>query len=176
MHEFKLLTLAVLTLSVGLAADHPITISGGSPLTIEHDKWDPNPPDDRHLGSTFHDFVTRVAVTTTNGASKPIVFSSEQLDIDLTYGGIHLTVTTDSKGQNPVLQLLGSTSFKKDFHPSANQFVSNIGASSIHIDTLTVKKAGVPQPLILAPDGHTVIVICYGQPDDSSLPECRAKP
>lgn len=173
MHAFKLMALSMLTLAVGLAADHPITISGGSPLTIEHDSWDPNPPDDQHRGSTFRDYVTRVVIASDSGAIAPIEFKKERLELELTYGTIQLNVVTGRNGQDPVVTVDPKTSFTKHFHPDGNKVVSNVDGPPVQ--GLTVKKAGNPQTLLPAPSGHTVIVICYGPPDGSSLPECQAR-
>jgi hypothetical protein len=158
MRTLKFMALSMLTLAVGMAADHPITVSGGSPLRSEHDSW--NQQDDHTLGTTVHgNTVTRVEVTSASGALPPIVFNGEMLELHLTYGAIHLTVTTDATGHDPVVKVDSKTSLKKHFRrKDATAFESVANAASIQ--ELTLQKAGASQDLGSV-SGHTVIVIHY---------------
>jgi hypothetical protein len=158
MHTLKFLALSMLTLAVGLAADHPITISGGSPLRIEHDSW--NRKDDHTLGTAVHgNTISRVEVTSASGALPPIVFNGEMLELHLTYGAIHLTVLTDPQGHDPIVKFDNKTSLKKHFRKKdATAFESVENAASVQ--ELTLRKAGAPQDLGSV-SGHTVIVIHY---------------
>lgn len=158
MHTLKFLALSMLTLSVGIAADHPITIAGGSPLTIHHDSW--NPQDDQTLGSAVHDnTVTRVEVTSASGSLPTIFFKGEQLELHLTYGAIQVTVTTDQNGHDPVVKVDSNTSLKKHFHKKdANTFESVKQNASVQ--GLTLRQGGADKPLGPV-SGHTVIIIHY---------------
>jgi hypothetical protein len=158
MHTLKFLTLSMLTLAVGLAADHPITVSGGSPLRIEHDSW--KHKDDHTLATSIHgNTVTRVEVTSASGTLPPIVFNGEMLELHLTYGAIHLTVMTDAQGHDPVVKVDSKTSLKKHFRKKdAAAFESMENAASVQ--ELTLQKAGTAQDLGSV-SGHTVIVIHY---------------
>jgi hypothetical protein len=156
MHMLRFLTLSMLTLAVGLAADHPIIISGGSPLVLDHDSW--NQRDDQNLGSTASGTVTSIEVTSNGHAFPPIVFKGEALDLHLTYGSIQLTVATDGQGHNPLVAVDSKTSFKKHFNHTGTQFVSKQKSASIQ--GLRILKAGIdqtPGPI----SNHTVIVIHY---------------
>ncbi len=158
MHTLKFLALSVLTLSVGLAADHPIIISGGSPLRVEHDSW--NRKDDHTLATSVHgNTVSRVEVTSASGTLPPIVFNGEQLELQLTYGAIHLTVLTDPQGHDPVVRFDSKTSIEKHFRKKdAAAFESVESASSVQ--ELVLKKSGASQDLGSV-SGHTVITIHY---------------
>lgn len=167
MRALNFVALSMLTLSVGLAADHPIIISNDSPLKIEHDQWKQN--DDQHLGTNDHnDNVARVAISSAGKALPPINFKHEMLKLDLDYGNLHLTVTTGANGQDPVLTI--NKSFKNDFQRQNNRFVSNDSSSAIA--NVTVQKAGVKQDVapVVWP---SKITICYGTPDNTSVPECQ---
>lgn len=157
MHTLKFLALSALTLSVGLAADHPIIVSGGSPLRIEHDSW--NRKDDHTLATTVHGKVNRVEVTSASGAVPPIVFNGEMLELHLTYGAIHLTVLTDPQGQDPVVKFDNKTSLKKHFHRKDAAAYESV-ESAASVQDLVLKKAGASQDLGSV-SGHTVIVIHY---------------
>ncbi len=167
MRTLNFLALSMLTLSVGLAGDHPIIISNDSPLKIEHDKWKQN--DDQHLGSKIHDSVTRVAISSAGKALPPINFNHEMLTLDLNYGDLHLTVTTGANGQDPVLTI--NKSVKNDFQLQKNAFVSNDKSSTID-KKVTVLKANADQGVsdVLEPSR---ITICYGKPTPASLDECK---
>lgn len=139
-------------------ADHPIIISGGSPLRIQHDSW--HPQDDHTLGTGVHaNTVTRVEVISDAGALPTIFFKGEQLELQLTYGDIHLNVSTDKNGQKPVVQFDGETSLKKHFRQKdahTHESVKDDGS----VQDLALRQGGVDQPLG-ALSGHTEIVIHY---------------
>ncbi len=157
MQLLKFMTLSMLTLAVGMAADHPIIISGGSPLRIQHDSW--NPRDDQTLGTALHtNTVTRVEVKSDAGSSV-ITFSGEPLDLRLTYGPIHLTLTTDPHGHDPVLQVDQKTSLKKHFRRKDDATFESV-RSGDSIKGVTLLKAGADQHLDPV-SGHTEIVIHY---------------
>ena len=146
----------MLTLSVGLAADHPIIISGGSPLVLEHDSW--HQRDNQDLGTDIDGTVTSIEVTSNGQAFPAIAFKSEQIEVHLTYGTIQVSVATDGEGHHPIVTVDSSTSLKKHFSRKGAQFVSK--QSSASIQGLSILKAGVeqaPSPI----SGHTVIVIHY---------------
>jgi hypothetical protein len=148
----------MLTVAVGLAADHPITISGGSPLRLQHDSWDQK--DDRTLGSKVHDSsVTAVEISSDAGALPAIAFNGEPLELHLTYGTIKLTITTGPKGEDPTIQVDEHTSLKKHFRRRDNNTFESV-KSNATIQGLTVSKGGAAQSLG-AISGHTVIVIRY---------------
>jgi len=156
MRMLKLMALLTLTLAVGVAADHPITVSGGSPLRLVHDNW--NPMDDHTLGSKVHtNTVGQVQVTSDGSKPVTIGFNGQQLEINLTYGSLQVNIITNKKGHDPVLKITGS--FHNDFHRvDANTFESNVSDASIQ--GVTVAKAGVAQnigPL----SGHIVIAVSY---------------
>jgi hypothetical protein len=156
MHMLRFLTLSMLTLAVGLAADHPIIISGGSPLVLDHDSW--NQRDDQNLGSTVPAAVTSIEVTSNGQAFPPIVFNGEALDMHLNYGTIQLTVVTDGQGHNLLVAVDSKTSLKKHFSHKGTQFVSKQNGASLQ--GLSILKAGAdqtPSPI----SNHTVIVIHY---------------
>jgi hypothetical protein len=154
----NLMTLSLLTLAVGLAADHPIIISGGSPLRIQHDNW--NPMDDQTLGTILHtNTVTRIEVKSSSGTPDPIVFNSEQVELRFTYGGILVTVTTDQNGHDPLVAVDQKTSFKKHFRRKDPATFESVKANA-SIQGLTVLKAGIDQHLGVV-TGHTEIVIHY---------------
>ena len=156
MHTLKFLALSMLTLSVSLAADHPITISGGSPLVFDHDSWQQR--DDHDLGSAVAGTVTGIDVTSNGHAFPRIVFKGEQLELHLRYGTIQVTVATDSEGHNAIVTVDNSTSLKKHFSHKGTQFVSKQNGASIQ--DLSILKAGVdqaPSPITK----HTEIVIHF---------------
>ncbi len=156
MRTLKFVALSMLTLAVGLAADHPITISGGSPLTVEHDSW--KQKDDHTLGTAVKGTVTRIDVTSNGHVFDSIVFNGERLDLHLTYGAIQLAVTTDAQGRNPAVTVDSETSLKKHFSHQGNQFVSK--QSGAAVQGLTILKADADQtPSPIA--NHTVIVIHF---------------
>jgi len=156
MHTLKFLGLAALTLSVGLAADHPIIISGGSPLTIEHDSW--NQKDDQNLTSAVTGTVTRIEVTSNGKTFDPIPFKGEQVELRLTYGAIQLAVITDSQGQNPLVTFDAKTSLKKHFNHSGNKFISRKDSGGIEgLSILRVGTDVTPGPI----SNHTMIVIHF---------------
>ena len=156
MHTLKFMALSMLTLSLGLAADHPIIISGGSPLTIEHDSW--NQRDDQDLGTTVTGTVTRIDVTSNGKTFDPILFKGEQLELHLTFGAIQLTVVTDSAGQNPLVTFDSKTSLKKHFSRKGNQYISKKNSSSIQgFSILKVGADQTPSPI----SNHTQIVIHF---------------
>ena len=157
MHTLKFIALSLLTISVGLAADHPITIAGGSPLRIEHDSW--HRQDDHTLGTSVHGMVRSVEITSASGVLPPIVFNGEQLELHLTFGAIHLTVITDPQGHDPVVRFDNKTSLKKHFRKKdATAFESVESAASVQ--ELVLNKGGVSQD-VGSISGHTVIVIHY---------------
>ena len=89
-------------------ADHPITISNGSPLILEHDSWDWDPQRHRRVGTAVHDAVTSVSVTSNGRDFGSIPFTNEPLSIHLTYvktsgGTIGLSLVTLPNGTHPVL-------------------------------------------------------------------------
>ena len=156
MYTLKFLALSVLTLAVGLAADHPITISGGSPLTIEHDSW--NEKDDQNLTSTVTGTVTRIDVTSNGKTFDPILFKGEQVELHLTYGAIQLAVITDSQGQSLLVTFDGKTSLKKHFNRNGHQFISKKDSGGIQ--SLSILRVGAdvtPKPI----SNLTVIVIHF---------------
>jgi hypothetical protein len=156
MRTLKFVALSVLTLAVGLAADHPITVSGGSPLILDHDSWDRK--DDYTLGTTVPgNTVTYIDGTTDGRPFGPIDVKGQPLNLSLTFGAIKLTVTIDQHGQ-PVVAVDSNTSLSNDFTRNGNQFVSNDTKSSIQ--GLAIIVAGVdktPSPIA----NHTVIRIHY---------------
>jgi hypothetical protein len=154
MYTLKFLALSMLTMAVGLAADHPITISAGSPLTIEHDSW--NQKDDQNLASAATGTVTRIEVTSNGKTFDPILFKGEQVELHLTCGAIQLAVITDSQGQNPLVTFDSKTSLKKHFNHNGNQFISKKNGGAIQ--SLSILRVGAdvtPSPI----SNHTVIVI-----------------
>jgi hypothetical protein len=158
MHTLKFMALSMLTLAVGLAADHPITIAGGSPLRVEHDSW--HRKDDRTLATSVHgNTVSRVEVTSASGTLPPIVFNGEQLELHLTYGAIQLTVLTDPQGHDPVVRFDDKTSLKKHFRKKDSAAFESV-ESAASVQDLVLKKCGASQDLG-AVSGHTVIVIHY---------------
>ena len=157
MRMLKLMSLWMLTLAVSMAADHPIIISGGSPLRLQHDRW--NPQDDQTLATLHGNTVTRVEVKSDGGAATPIVFRGERLDLRLTYGSIELTVTTDQNGHDPVVKVDKKTSLKKHFHRKDDATFESVRSDG-SIQGVSIQKAGANQPLG-AVSGHTEIVIHY---------------
>jgi|ERR1700690_2813133 len=157
MRILKFLALSALTISVSLAADHPITISGGSPLRVEHDSW--NRKDDHTLATSVHGTVRSVEVTSASGGLQPIVFNGEMLELHLTFGTIHLTVLTDPQGQDPVVRFDVKTSLKKHFRKKDATAFESV-ASDGSVQELVLKKGGASQDLG-AISGHTVITIHY---------------
>jgi hypothetical protein len=154
----KFISLWTLALAVSMAADHPIIISGGSPLRIQHDSW--NVQDDQTLATALHgNTVTRVEVKSDGGVAAPIVFNGERLDLRLTYGTIHLKLTTDQNGHDPVLKVDKKTSLKKHFHRTDDATFDSV-RSDASIQGLTIRKAGAGQP-VGSVSGHTEIVIHY---------------
>ena len=139
-------------------ADHPIIISGGSPLRIRHDSWHPH--DDRTLGSGVRaNTVTRVDVMSDAGTLPTIFFKGQQLDLHLSYGDIHLDVNTNPNGQEPVVKFDGKTSLKAHFRKKdahTHESVKDDGA----VQNLVLRQGGVDMPLG-AVSGHTEIVIHY---------------
>jgi len=158
MRMLKFMSLWMLTLAVGMATDHPIIISGGSPLRIQHDSW--NAQDDQTLATALHgNTVTRVEVKSDGGVAAPIVFNGEWLDLLLTYGTIHLTVTTDQNGHDPVVKVDKKTSLKKHFHRTDDATFESVRSDGT-IRGVTIRKAGANQQLGSV-SGHTEIVIHY---------------
>ena len=156
MYTLKFLALSVLTMAVGLAADHPITISGGSPLTIEHDSW--NEKDDQNLTSAVTGTVTRIDVTSNGKTFDPILFKGEQVELHLSYGAIQLAVITDSQGQSLLVTFDGKTSLKKHFNRNGHQFISKKDSGGIQgLSILRVGADVTPKPI----SNHTVIVIHF---------------
>jgi len=172
MRTLNIFALSMLTLSVGLAADHPITISNDSPLTLGHDRWKPR--DDHNLDSGITDTVRRVAIWSDGGGPWLLNFSGEPFTLDLDYGPTHLTVTANN-GKAAVVTVDPQTSFHNHFTIKNNQYVSNNSSDSIQ--SVIVTKAGVDQH---APSAQPAglkrpykITICYGTPTSKSLPECK---
>jgi hypothetical protein len=154
----KFMSLWMLALAVSMAADHPIIISGGSPLRLQHDSW--NVQDDQTLATTLHgNTVTRVEVKSDGGAAAPIVFHGEPLDLGLTYGAIHLTVATDQNGHDLVVKVDKKTSLKKHFRRTDDATFESVRSDG-SMRGLTIRKAGAGQPLGSI-SGHTEIVIHY---------------
>ena len=111
-------------------ADHPITISNGSPLILEHDSWDWDPQHHRRLGTAVHDAVTGVKVTSDGQDLGSVPFNNEQLSIHLTYsktsgGTIGLDLVTLPDGTHPVLSVDVNSSLASDFSRNGHRFVSN---------------------------------------------------
>ena|ERR1017187_6393728 len=173
MHKLNLLVLSMLTLSVGLAADHPITISGGSPLTISHESW--KSIDKHNLGSNLLEHVHRVVVQwdtdTGHHSWKKDFQQGERLDVSLTYGTVQLSVAAnhDNAGQSIVVTSTNK-SFPDDFQQNGNDFVRNETGATVA--NVTVKKNN--NDLNVPPfSGHADIKICYGTPDNKSPVECQ---
>jgi hypothetical protein len=155
---FKSMPLWMLTLAVSMAADHPIIISGGSPLRIQHDSW--NARDDQTLATALHgNTVTRVEVKSDGGTPEPIVFHGERLVLRLTYGPIRLTVTTDQNGHDPVVKVDPKTSFQKHFRRTNDATFESLRSDG-SIQGVSILKAGAGQSLGPV-SGHTEIVIHY---------------
>ena len=175
MRTLKFMALSMLTLTVGLAADHPITIAGGSPLTISHEKW--KSIDKHNLGSKLTYHVHRVVVqwTTVPDTGHHSWWEDfqqgERLDLSLTYGTVQLSVAAnhDNTGQSIVVTTTNK-SFPDDFQPNGNDYVRDEPGAKV--TNVTVKKnnndLGVP-PF----SGHTQITFCYGTPDKKSPTECQ---
>ncbi len=158
MRMLKFMVLSALTLAVGLAADHPLIISGGSPLRIQHDSWAPQ--DDQTLASAAKGgTVTRVEISTNAGSVETIFFNGEKLELSLSYGSIGVTVTTDDKGHNPVLKLDSKTSLKQHFHKVDDATFESVSAKG-SFKNLTLTKGGTAQKLGKI-TGHTEITVHY---------------
>ena len=126
-------------------ADHPITISNGSPLILEHDSWDWDPQRHRRVGTAVHDAVTSVSVTSNGRDFGSIPFTNEPLSIHLTYvktsgGTIGLSLVTLPNGTHPVLTVDDKSSLAGDFGRNGHQFVSN---EHVAITGLTIRKGAV---------------------------------
>jgi hypothetical protein len=134
-------------------ADHPITISNGSPLMLDHDSWNWDTEDDRHLGTTVHhNTVTLVTLTSNGNNVGSIPFNGEPLSIHVTYskasrGAIVLDVVTLPNGRDPVLTVDPNSSLSRDFTRNGTQFVSN---DHVTITGLTIKKGAAD----VTPAGH----------------------
>jgi len=172
MRTLTFLGLSMLTLSLGLAADHPITISGGTPLTISHERW--KAIDKHNVGSNLPpDHVHRVVVQgdtdTGHQAWKSDFQPGERLDLSLTYGTVQLTVAANHiAGQDIVVTT--NKSFPDDFQQNGNDFVRN--ETGAKVTNVTVKKNN--NGLNIPPfSGHADITICYGTPDNKSPVECQ---
>jgi hypothetical protein len=168
MRMLNLFALSMLTLSVGLAADHPITISNDSPLTLGHDSW--KPINDQQVSSSVTDTVRRVAVSSDTTGPWLLNFNGEAFTLDLDYGSTHLTVTANN-GKAAVVTVDPNTSFQKHFDFKNNQYISKNPNATI--TNVTVKKAGVDQHAPPAFLGANKITVCYGKPTSKSLPECK---
>ena len=126
-------------------ADHPITISNGSPLVLEHDSWDWDPRHHRRLGTAVHHAVTHVNVESKGLDLGSIPFNTEQLSIHLTYakasgGTLALDLVTLPNGTHPVLTVDDNTSLADHFGRNGHRFVSN---EHVSITGLTIKKGAV---------------------------------
>jgi len=169
MRMLNFLALSMLTLSVGLAADHPIIISNGSPLTIEHNSW--KPIDDNHLGSSVTDTVTRVVIAS-NASPKPrrFDFNQEKLTLTLTYGTVNLTVTANDDDNRQGIVVTTNKSFGHDFQRNGNQYVRDEPGAAIA--KVSVKQGNAPLATIDVTE-PTKITICYGTPTGNSVTECK---
>ncbi len=142
-------------------ADHPITISNGSPLIIEHDRWEWDPRHHRRLGTALHDAVTRVKVASKGRDLASIPLNSEQLSIHLTYakasgGTIALDLVTLPNGTHPVLTVDDNTSLADHFGRDGHRFISN---EHVSITGLTIKKGAADvTPAGPFPDAATVTI------------------
>ncbi len=156
MHALKFPALLMLALAVGMAADHPIIISGGSPLRIQHDSWDQK--DDQTLASSFHGTVTSVEVKSDKG-TQFIMFTGQQLDLRLAFGKIGVSVLTDANGHDPVLKVDAKTSLQKHFQRTDPATFESHEANAA-IRNVTLLKGGADQRIPRV-GGHTEVVIHY---------------
>jgi hypothetical protein len=146
------------TLAAAMAADHPIIISGGSPLVIQHDGWDT--PDDHTLVSRFpSNTVTSIVVTSADGKSQTFQFNQEQCELSLTYGATSVDLTTNPRGRALRLKLDDRSFFSKHFRRKDSRTFESL-RSDAAIQGLKIVKAGTEQPV--GPlSGHVEIVVHY---------------
>jgi hypothetical protein len=168
MHTLKFMALSMLTLAVGLAADHPITIAGGSPITMEHDNW--YRINDHNLGSNIKDIATKVVIASEASTTPTTIpLDGEKLKLTFGYGTDKLTVKANHKNGKEVV-VTTKKSLANDFQQNNHQYVRDEPGASI---TNVAVQKGTASPTPVPVSGHTKITICYGAPDGSSVAECK---
>jgi hypothetical protein len=153
------LWVAALAAAPVYAVDHPIIISGGSPLVVQHDEWVGGGDD--HSLATKQDNATVTSVEVKLGSEAPriIPFNKQRCEISLRYGTIGLNVSTNANGQVLRIRTDGATFFSKRFRRRDKGTYESL-VSDQHIDRVRILKAGADQG-IPAYSGHVELVIHY---------------
>ena len=142
-----------------MTEDSPITISGGSPLTIEaSENW--SVAGDSEIAHPHGaKRVTGVDVTLPGGTPRSVAFAGERCEIEVAYGPLAVAAFTGPGGKG--LRVRTSPHRLADHfdQPDGKRFVTRITDGSI--TAVAVKKNGSPEPGIAAAPGHTTIVIHY---------------
>ena len=141
------------------AVDHPIIISGGSPLRIQQEEW-VGESDDQSL-ATKYDNATVTSVEVKLGSETPriIRFNKERCEVSLRYGKISLNIRSDANGHALRIRTDSATYFSKRFRRRDKGTYESL-VSDQHIDRIKVLKAGSDQQ-IPAFSGHVELVIHY---------------
>jgi hypothetical protein len=157
--RYMLLWMPVLAAIPVLAADHPITVSGGSPLVIQHEEW-VSGADDVSLGTKYDNAaVTYIEVKVDSRAPRTILFNHERCEVSLKYGAIVLQIQTEEHGRMLRIKTDGATQFSKHFRRRDKGTFESL-VSDRGIENLQILKTGVDQQ-VPAPSGHVEIVIHY---------------
>jgi hypothetical protein len=141
-----------------LAADHPITVSGGTPLMITHEEWVPG-GDDQSLGTKYDKAsVTYIEVTLGSLALKPIQVGRKPCTISFQYGGMGIDIRTTHGGR--MLRIKTDGRLSRDFKQTdKGTLVSAV--TDQHVSKLQVTGAasdpGIPAGFV----GHVEIKIHY---------------
>lgn len=153
------LLMPVLAASPVLAADHPITVSGGSPLVVQHEEWVPG-GDDHSLSTKYENArVTYVEVKLGSQAPRVIRFNQERCEISLQYGTISLQIQTEDRGRALRIRTDGATHFSRHFRRRDKGAFESLVADQ-RIENLKILKAGVDQQ-VPAFAGHIELLIHY---------------
>jgi hypothetical protein len=156
--------------------DRPITISGGSPLTIQqqgarlrlvnHRTLVPDHPD-----ST----VTSVDVASDGRLVRSVRLGHRQCGVSFHFGHIELALQTDPQGRNLRIVALGDTRFATSFRPEAGGFASISRGPELAFRNLKIHLGGVAHRVRPAL-GHTEIVIHYVERGEARRAAAAGRP
>ncbi len=137
--------------------DHPITISGGSPLTMQVDggwtKVDPHTVATHYPRNT----VTSIELSTVSGHPRPLEFEHQQCEIKIAFGEMNVVVFTDANGRNLQVATTDKPPLSHHFFLPKDKIQSK---SEGEVHSLKILKAGQVQ-IDQANPGHIDIVIHY---------------
>jgi hypothetical protein len=143
-----------------LQDDTPITISDGSPLTIESVRPFVEYDDNEIFPDHVHRTVTEVGISVDGKALGPFAFNNERCQVDITYGKTTLAVRTNRFGQ--VLRVRTSPgTFLHGWVPSKDKKTYTIDTPGAYITSVQVAKAGKTWRFPKLPPGRKVITIHY---------------